>query len=148
MRKDPPATPGPSTFEISDPGSTPSVLTLEGGDAALGTGAPLDELDEVVSGFDASPSCSGLALAQDGDGLDAESLELGVHRGLAISTVGGDGVGDLAGGGDDPLDGGSEAGCVGGHAGLDLVVEDDAVAVVADLAGVAELGCRCCGWSG
>jgi hypothetical protein len=40
------------------------VLTLEGGDAALGTGAPLDELDEVVSGFDASPSCSGLALAQ------------------------------------------------------------------------------------
>jgi hypothetical protein len=79
------------------------VLTLEGGDASLGAGAPLDELDEVLACFDAAPGYPWLALAQDGDGLHAECLELRVHRRLAIATIGGDGVGNRAGGDDDPL---------------------------------------------
>jgi len=85
-------------------------------------------------GFGRPPSLRG-----NDDLANAESLE-GVVDGLfAVAAVGGHGARFASGPFDHPLDGRFEPGGVGGVAGLHVVVEDDAVVVVADLGFGAEL---------
>ena len=59
---------------------------------------------------------------------------------MAVAAICGDRVGDDPDGGDGSFDRRCEAWRVGWHAGFEFEVDDDALAVVGDLGGVAELG--------
>jgi hypothetical protein len=63
VREHPVAAPGPDPVEAVHQAAAPAVATLQGGDPALGTGAPLDELAEpgLVSAFKLSRSFEGSA---------------------------------------------------------------------------------------
>jgi len=75
-----PAAPDAGADEAADAGPAPAVLTFERGDPALGTGAPFDELDEVVGGFYRLACLARLALTQDGNEVDAELVEVVIDR--------------------------------------------------------------------
>jgi hypothetical protein len=108
--------------------------------ATFGADAAFDEFDEVIRRFDGLALLAGPALAQDGDQVHAELAEILIDRRFAIAPIGGDGVGHDPDRGDSSLDRRHEPGCIRGHAGLELVVDDHALTVVGDLRGVAELG--------
>lgn len=135
-----PSAPDAGAFEAAYSGPAPAVLALQRRDAALGTGAPLDEFDEAGFGLDVMSGGAGLSLPKDRDVLDADLGELNVDCCFAVAAIRGDRVGVLAGDSDGPLDGGCESGCIGGNPGFEFVVDNDPVDGVGDLAGVAELG--------
>ena len=112
------------------------MLTFQRSDSALGAGAPLDEFDEVVGGLDLLAGLARLSLAQDRNELDTELGQLVVNRCLSVAAIRSDSVRDDTGGGDRSRDRGGETWRVGWHPCFDLVVDNDPVAVVGDLAGV------------
>lgn len=81
----------------------------------------------------------GLALAGDHHVADTEIVEGVIDPLLPVAAVCGDGPRRSAGPLLDSLDRGLQLGSVGGVAGLDGVVQDDAVVVVGDLGLVTEL---------
>jgi hypothetical protein len=68
-----------------------------------------------------------------------ESLQFPLGRGLAVAAVGGDRTGRAARAPCDPGDRWCKLGSVRRVAGLDAVIQDDAVVVVDDLGFVSEL---------
>ena len=71
--------------------------------------------------------------------LDPEVCQVVIDAGFAVAAVGGHCPWCLPGAFLHPFHGGLQAGCVGGVAGLDVVIEDDPVGVVADLGFGSEL---------
>ena len=140
VAEDAPAAPGSGAFETSESGSSPSVLALQCGDSALGAGAPFDEFNEPVFGLDLLAALAGLTLPENRDELDTKVRESVIDGCLAVAAIRSDRVRHDTGGSDRSGDGGRQTWRVGWHPRFDLVVDNDPVTVVGDLAGVAELG--------
>jgi hypothetical protein len=112
---------------------------LESGDAPLGAGAPIAQLDEVVPGSTLRRAAPGWPLRRIATVFTPRARSSGSTEAWPYPRSAVTASGVVPVGGDDPLGGESEAGCVGGRLGPRS--HEDA-AVVGDLAGVAELGGR------
>jgi hypothetical protein len=124
-----PPAPGACTVDSVDARAVPSPGVLEVRDA------PSDPVRHLTSLQSAATTGAlalgvGAALSRDDDGLHPQGGQLIIDFGLAVSTVGGDGLRDLATQLDHATDGGGEERRVGWVADHDLVVEHDAIGVV------------------
>ena len=139
MGQDPLSDPGAGSVDAVDAGSVHAVAAFEGGDAAFGAGAPLDQPPERGLPFDLTPGGGGFGLAGDRDLGDAQAGELVVGAVVSVTAVGDNGPGDLADPTDGEPDGRDEQVGVGRVAAVDVVVEHEPVGLVRDLGLVAEL---------
>src|SRR5206468_3980228 len=120
-------------------GTVPAIAAFEAADASLAAGSPVHQPTEPGTVFDGPSGRRGGSLAGDGDGAYAERGQFAVDGCFAVAAVGGDRCACSPGAAADPLDRGGDLWGVRDGAGLDRVVQDDAVVVVDDLGLVAEL---------
>jgi hypothetical protein len=131
--------PDSGAFRGVDAAAVPAVAAFQGADAAFAAGAPFHVSAERSSVFVSLAGFAGSALVWDDDVLDTEVVQVVLDTLLAVATVGGHDARLPLGALDHSFHCRGEPGWVGGVAGLDVVVEDDAVVVVDDLGFVAEL---------
>src|SRR6266508_742153 len=131
--------PGSGALDRGQFGAIPSVAALDVADPALRPRPPFDLVAEGPSMFELAAGCAGFALARDGDAVHPELVQVAFDLGFAVAAISGDRVRRAPGAAGDPFDRWGELWRVCGVAGLDVVVEDDAVGVVHDLGLVAEL---------
>jgi hypothetical protein len=102
-------------------------------DSSFGSGPPFDLVAEGSAVLELAAGGAGFALAGDGDGADAEVVQVAFDCCLAVAAVGGDCAGRASGAAGDAFDRRGQLRGVGRVPDLDVVVEDDAVGVVDEL---------------
>jgi hypothetical protein len=131
--------PDPCAFGGVDSAAIPSIAAFQAADSAFASGSPFQVPPECPPVFLCLPGFGGSAFAGDDDVADAEVVQGVVDTGFAVAAVRGHGAGFPAGPLDDAFHRRCQPRCVGGVAGLHIVVEDDTVVVVNNLGFVAEL---------
>lgn len=131
--------PDPGAFGAIDAGPVPAVAGFEVADSAFAAGAPFDVATERFSMLLGAPRRRRFVFARNHHAIDTEVSELLVDLGLAIAAVGGDRTRRAPDAFSDSLHRRRQLRRVGRVAHLDVVIDDDAVVVVDDLARVAEL---------
>ena len=100
--------PDGGAFAAVDSAAVPLVAVFEVADAPFAAGAPLDEFAEGGPAFVALPDRSGSAFSWNGNGFDAEIVEIFVDGGVAVAAVGGGLSWGAAGALGDPSDRGGK----------------------------------------
>src|ERR1700730_16119799 len=136
--EDPLSGPGFRSFEAVQAGAVPAVSAFEGADPAFASGSPFDGAAKCWAFLDLLAGGTGSALARDHDSADTQVGEVVFDGGFAVPAVSGHRPGRATGPGSDPLDRRGQLWCVGGVSDMQLVIHDDAVVVVDNLALVAE----------
>src|SRR5258705_6452564 len=137
--EDPLSGPGFRSFEAVQGGAVPAVSAFEGADPAFASGSPFDGSAECSAFLDVLAGGTGPAFARYDDSADTELGQCLVGGRFAVTTVSGHGPWCTTGPGFDSLDRRGQLWCVGGVSGMHLVIHDDAVVVVDDLALGTEL---------